>query len=118
MNFLSSTENRVPGSRPSALHSSKSFSRLEPSISNPLSRHRASTAQSGVIQEVLSPEKANFESALDPPESCHNDIFEKKDSEEVSATTKALDANFDTSPQGFPEGFDDLPIELISLTDR
>lgn len=42
------------------------------------------------------------------------DIFEGAD----AATESSADIAHTISPQDLPEGFDDLPIELISLIDR
>ena len=46
-----------------------------------------------------------------------NDIFEK-DNLVSGAQGSVQDVNELDSPQGIPDGFDELPIELISLIDR
>ncbi len=79
-------------------HNSKSFSRIEPKTSSPL-RSRASTLSHAVVPENdrrgTTDIMAEVNSRLD------EDIFEK---------TNAAISN--------GAGFDDLPIELISLIDR
>ena len=44
------------------------------------------------------------------------DVFEKRDSEDGPQPPKAK--NSAAEAETFPDGFDELPIELISLTDR
>ncbi len=103
--------------RPQANHASKSFSRLDSPRSSPqsspLSRSRASTLQNGVpprtiISEMMtSPleEKGDLQ---------QDDIFEKDNL--VSESQGTIQ---DVSEMDFrDEGFDELPIELISLIDR
>ena len=87
--------------RPSPL-SSKSFARYEPPVpSSPAHRSRASTAQSPVT--VKSPQK----------ETGREDVFEKKNEEEDEPDSPSLEKS-----QSLPDKFDELPIELASLTDR
>ena len=47
----------------------------------------------------------------------HDDIFEK-DNLVSSPQGKVQDLNELDSPQDVPEGFDELPIEILSLVDR
>ena len=108
-------EGHSPG-RPQTPQKSHSFTRLESPRSSPLSRSRASTLQNGAIPETLhagltaSPlsENRNFD---------QEDIFEKDNL--VSGTQgRVQDVNELESPTDVPAGFDDLPIEIISLIDR
>jgi hypothetical protein len=84
--------------RPSPL-SSKSFARYEPPTSP--GRNRASTVASPV--SVKSPLKQQE----------RDDVFEKKEEEE----DEPLSPNISKS-NSLPDKFDELPIELASLTDR
>lgn len=78
--------------RPS-LRGARSFSRLEPSATNPLSR---------LATELTIPEALDAVSETPSPvEEDEDDNGEKM----PSSTT-------------FPDGFDDLPAELLGLTDR
>ncbi|MCJ1350880.1 MAG: hypothetical protein MMC33_000861 [Icmadophila ericetorum] len=99
------------GSRPQPLHTSKSFSRFEPNRPTTPTRSRAVTVQ-GAIPEALSPEKADYSPEVDRTPVQPDDIFDKESSDDQSKSA----AN--GLPERLPEGFDDLPIELISLTDR
>ena len=98
--------------RPSNIQSTKSFTRYEPSKPEPRSRNRASSLRNGVAANASENEK----SYLVLEQSQGGDVFEKRNSEEDRRETKATVAS--TSAEGLPEGFDELPIELISLTDR
>lgn len=74
------------------LRGARSFSRLEPSTTNPLSR---------LATELTIPEVSDAVSETSSP------IEEEDDDGEKMPT-----------PTNFPEGFDELPAELLSLTDR
>lgn len=87
-------------SRPSPL-STKSFTRFEPPASPATShRSRASTVASPVY-----PRKSVEEE--------RQDVFNKKQEEEEDEPSPKLDKTL-----SLPERFDELPIELASLTDR
>ena len=118
MNSSPNAEGSGLEDRPSILHSSRSFSRLEPSRSNLLSRHRASTLQSGTSVEILGREEKAPEVVCDGARLHQDDVFEQKTQEDEITMPKASDVASDILSQGFPEGFDELPIELVSLTDR
>ena len=86
--------------RPSPL-STKSFTRYEPApTSPPLERSRASTVQSAV---TVKPPKTTSEGG---------DVFAKLDEDEESVSP-----SFERK-HSLPDRFDELPIELVSLTDR
>lgn len=89
--------------RPFAL-STNSFTRYEPPSpsSPPLARSRASTVQS--ITSLKSPKKLDSEK---------DDIFENPTSEENEPPSPDISRS-----QTLPDRFDELPIELASLTDR
>ena len=108
--MTSFASNGVPG-RPHVSHNSKSFSRIEPAKTSPL-RSRASTLSHGVVPVQDNP--LMVEAMGDVISKPQEDIFEKKSS------SRSNTANNDQplSPQELPEGFDDLPIELVSLIDR
>lgn len=75
------------------LRGARSFSRLEPSTTNPLSR---------LGGELTIPEISKIASESPSPIEEHD---EEESGKEPLSTT-------------FPEGFDELPVELLSLTDR
>ena len=103
-------------SRPQTPHMSNSFSRLIPSPASPHARSRASTLQTGSISGKLGPEMTTSWSNENSKER-QEDIFEK--SSLVSGAEGSFrDVSEIESPQDVPEGFDELPIELVSLIDR
>ena len=87
--------------RPSAV-STKSFTRYEPPAPSSPGRSRASTIQS--VPPLKSPKKVDASS---------EDIFEKTINEESEPPSPDLGRS-----SSLPERFDELPIELASLTDR
>ena len=92
-------------------HNSKSFSRIEPTRSSPL-RSRASTLSHGPSSEVdnpLSVRPGDVNGELQ-----QEDVFEKKSAGRGNTMGNARPV----SPRELPDGFDDIPIELISLIDR
>jgi len=97
-------------SRHSAPQSAKSFTRYEPAQSSPIS---ASTAQP--IASVASPKKEDR--PLAPPRKAkpedYGDVFEKTLEEDEEPLSPDLGRS-----QSLPERFGELPIELMSLTDR
>lgn len=100
-------------SRP--LHTSQSFSRLESPRPTLLGRNRASTLQHGVTPEQISPERMAFSPAY-KGKAQPLDIFDKKCSDgDITPSTGNADAK---SSQILTEDMEELPIELISLTDR
>ena len=105
-------------SRPTDLYSSKSFSRFEPQPQEPRSRNRASTLQNGIISENLSPEKQNFSHGRDDDIPSQGDVFEKRNSSESPRKPRTSSLPSRATMEGLPEDFDELPIELMSLTDR
>ena len=99
--------------RPQNLHISKSFVRHEPSQQSPV-RSRANTLQSRTIPEHTSSMMEALQSRGNI--SGKEDIFEKNSSDAAGGTKPSL-ADI-TSPRGMQGDFDELPIEIISLTDR
>jgi hypothetical protein len=84
--------------RPSPL-SSKSFARYEPPTSP--GRHRASTVASPVSSKSPRKDQSN------------DDVFEKPEEEDEEPLTPEIGKS-----TSLPDKFDELPIELASLTDR
>ena len=97
---------------------SKLFTRLDSPHASPVSRSRAGTLQNGTspgsldTETIALPLEGNAKMELQ-----ENDIFEK-DNLVSGAQGSIQDVNELDSPQGIPDGFDELPIELISLIDR
>ncbi|KAF4630033.1 hypothetical protein G7Y89_g8101 [Cudoniella acicularis] len=104
--FMASAHGKKSESqRPRPLHSSRSFSKLEPSTPDRIARaQRASTIQNGVMSDSSLSDKSNRDrmSVRQP------DAFEKapEDNDDTSRVSEKL-----------PADFDELPIELVSLTD-
>jgi hypothetical protein len=92
--------------RPKNLHPSRSFTRLDSTPKSPMSRNRASTLQGPPhVTDMLDPLKTNM--VLEEDEAPDSDVFVKKDEdEEASAHEAAVDT------------FEELPIEIRSLTER
>ena len=103
-------------SRPQTPHMSNSFSRLVSSPSSPLARSRANTLQTFSVAGNLNSEMIT--SSLDENSTGkQEDIFEK--SSLISGSEGIVrDVSEIESPQDIPEGFDELPIELVSMIDR
>ncbi|KAI9820287.1 MAG: hypothetical protein M1827_005909 [Pycnora praestabilis] len=102
--------------RPRTLHISKSFSRLEPADHSPLIRSRASTIQSGIIPEFPSPQKAPL-SPDSERKAIEGDVFARKDSDQEDESP-SRPSQVGGVNQGMPNDFNEMPIELLSLTDR
>lgn len=103
-------------SRPQTPHMSNSFSRLISSPSSPLARSRAGTLQTVSVAGNLGSEMTTS-SWDENSRGRQEDIFEKS-SLISGAEGTVRDVSEMESPQDVPEGFDDLPIELVSLIDR
>ncbi|KAI9790420.1 MAG: hypothetical protein M1833_001937 [Piccolia ochrophora] len=114
---LNSSHSSVTASaqRPRNYHGSKSFSRLEASTSSPLTRSRAPTLDTEAFPVVDSSEPIG--DFLEAGPGTRQDAFENTEVEDDLETEAAQDHGVEASP-ALPEGFDELPIELISLTDR
>lgn len=94
----------------------KPFTRLESPQTTPSARSRATTLQTDFTRENADPPPGA--SLNDPSQKPQDgDIFER--STLISGKQGALkDIEQVDSPSDIPEGFDELPIELISLIDR
>jgi hypothetical protein len=92
-------------------HNSKSFSRIEPKTLSPL-RSRASTLSHAVVPE--NDRRGTTDIMAEVNSRLEEDIFEKTN----AAIANGANNVQSLSKQELPEGFDDLPIELISLIDR
>src|SRR5271154_472889 len=101
-------------SRHSAPQSAKSFARYEPAQSSPISgRSRASMAQP--MASVATPKKEDrpLASPRKAKSGDYGDVFEKTLEEDEEPLSSELGRS-----QSLPERFGELPIELMSLTDR
>jgi len=106
--MASSNDRKSENQRPRPLHLSKSFSRVEPASPDRSTRiQRTSTIQNGVIPEDVMV-KPSRENKKPRPQA---DAFEKSSDDEDNGTME--------EPTGkLPDDFDELPIELVSLSDR
>ena len=106
---------KISSERPTTPSKSQSFTRLDSPRSSPLTRSRASTIQNGAARASLT--TALTSSPLEQPNLQEDDIFEKNSL--ISGEEGLLkDVTEMESPNDVPDGFDELPIELISLIDR
>lgn len=94
--------------RPTNLQPSKSFTRLESAqAKSPLSRSRASTLQGPPVPDILDPLRERIVPDVDEAKE-GGDIFAPQEEEEQ-------DGNPERSA---PDSFEELPIEIRSLTER
>jgi hypothetical protein len=109
--FMASSNGRKNESqRPRHIHVPKSFSKLEPASPDRTTRStRASTIQNGSIPESVLPDRTNPRDGKKPQ--AEPDAFEKRPQEDESGAGDELSGKL-------PANFDELPIELVSLTDR
>ncbi len=99
--------------RPRPLHASKSFTRLEPTAQSPLGRSRASTVE-GAIPET--PHSAHV--TLSPgseEKAARRDIFVSRDEDDSGDETVEDSVG---SARRQLETFEELPVEIRSLTER
>ena len=106
-----------PNNRPQIPHPSKSFSRLVSSPSSPTARSRASTLQTVSVAHDPGSETTTTSWLTEDGRGEQEDIFETS-SLVSGAEGTVRDVSEMESPQDVPEGFDELPIELVSLIDR
>lgn len=93
---------------PQPLHTSKSFTRLETAAAkDPLSRSRASTLQGPPVPSILDPLKQKLAPGSEDDHDDGDVFTTQKDAEEESAPEP-----------GLPDTFEELPIEIRSLTER
>jgi hypothetical protein len=92
--------------RPKNLHPSRSFTRIDAAPKSPLSRSRASTLQGLQRPDMLDPLKTNMVPEED--ESVHGDVFAKPEDEDTVGSPEPKT----------PDTFEELPIEIRSLTER
>jgi hypothetical protein len=94
--------------RPSNLHASRSFTRLDSAPKSTHSRSRASTLQGPHVPDMLDPLKAS--TVVEEDETASTDVFVKKDDDGHDSPVRPQDAT--------PDSFEELPIEIRSLTER
>ncbi|KAF2866006.1 hypothetical protein BDV95DRAFT_585616 [Massariosphaeria phaeospora] len=96
--------------RPKNLHTSKSFTRLETvPAQSPLARSRASTLQAPPVPDILDPLKVRIAPESEE-ELGDGDVFATRESGE--------DEEAKAPESGVPDTFEELPIEIRSLTER
>jgi len=108
--FMAPTGSKKSDSqRPRPLHASKSFSKLEPSSPDRSTRiQRASTIQNGVNPPGAMSDMSNQEQNVRrQPDAFEKSSEDEEDHEQAGEASEKL-----------PADFDELPIELVSLTDR
>lgn len=101
-------------SRPQTLNTSKSFNRMDTVSTIPSPRRRATTLQEAGIPAV--PEARRIDEVSDDGASRQQvDVFESLEDAEENSSSTAAAANPDIQ---LPSEFDELPIEIKSLTER
>lgn len=96
---------------------SRSFTRMESSTTRPFLRTKSKTAPDAVSLEVVEPDALPLSSSGDRPEGA--DVFEKRASSDSETDGGTEDGDQLLSrPQSVLDRYDELPIELLSLTDR
>jgi hypothetical protein len=93
--------------RPKNLHTTKSFTRLESTQKSSLHRKRASTLSGPPIPDILDPLKEQLSPENEDGHN-HGDIFASQGGEEAEHGQE----------QGATDAFEELPIEIRSLTER
>ncbi|TVY59706.1 Vacuolar protein sorting-associated protein 9b, partial [Lachnellula suecica] len=107
--FMASSSKKSEAQRPPPLHVSRSFSKLEPASPVHSTRpQRASTIQNGMMSQGTMSDRSN-QGQRSPRKQA--DAFEKSSEEEDDHGQKG------EVSEKLPVDFDELPIELISLTD-
>lgn len=102
--------------RPGNLHTSRSFTRLESTPKPSLPRGRANTLQGPNAPSVLDPLKTN----MLPEEDETADVFSQKhgDDDDDDDGDEDDDEGEDEPQLRAPDAFEELPIEIRSLTER
>lgn len=98
--------------RPKPIHTSRSFSRMEPPAKALSPRKRASTLQEAGIPAVPAARHLSGSQELDGK---RKDVFEYHEEDEEHAQP---DTNTPGPELNLPNTFDELPIEIRSLTER
>ncbi len=96
--------------RPKPLQISKSFSRSGESNPSPSARSRATTLQEGIVPVLSSPRNAQESDSENAQQG--DDVFEHRAEDETEAVAAVEAAGT------FPDGYEELPIELQSLMER
>lgn len=100
--------------RPEQLRAPHSLSHIENSPPGPFPRLRAKTVPAAVAVTTDDPETPLIPSSHEVTDD-GTDVFDQRDSALPDETN---DAPADSAIHDLPEQFGELPIELISLTDR
>lgn len=101
--------------RSQTFHGSKSFSRMDDTASDPLDRSRFKPLEISAKPESINSKDFNVSTKLNDGK-LRSDIYENKPASGVPDLSSENVAEDPAKEQ--PQGFDDLPIELASLTDR
>lgn len=105
------------GSGKPILHSARSFPRMDTSEPSPLARSRAKTVQSVAVTETVGSDALPVPLATaDEDQDVGPDVFEKTSSPDGDDTQQSEDAS--VLSRNALDPLEELPIELISLTDR
>lgn len=97
--------------------SSRSFTRMESSTTRPFLRSKSKTAPDAVSLEVVEPNALPLSPSGESPEGA--DVFDRRASSDDGTDDGTDDGDQLLSrSQTVPDKFDELPIELMSLTDR
>lgn len=99
------------------LHSVRSFPRMDSSDPSPFSRSRSKTVQSVAITESVDPDALPIPlSGADEGQDVGPDVFEKTSTPDLDDSQQGEEVS--VLSRHAQEQEEELPIELISLTDR
>lgn len=112
---MSSNETEMPD-RPEGLRSAKSFTRMESPSPGLFPRSRSKTVQDLPTHTTTVTNSKSLSSSQGGTEN-ETDIFERPEDLGTENDSGELEPAL-LRPENLPERFDELPIELMSLTDR
>ena len=101
------------------LHQARSFPRMDSSTASPFALTRAKTVQSVPVLETADSETFPLPlSADEEDQSAGHDLFEKRGSTDSGAGDEGHEEEVSVLSRNIHEQPEELPIELMSLTDR
>ena len=112
------SSNTSPSSQPARLRTARTVSAYESTTkSGPFARSRAKTVQPLILSEDIGSSEVPVPLAADydPENGHHPDLFEKRDSIDSDTENNGEEQDRES---GEPDQQEELPIELVSLTDR
>lgn len=101
------------------LHQAQTFPRMDDSPTSPFARTRAKSVQSLPTPEAVDSDAHRLPLTVDEEEAAGRDLFEKRGSSDSGLGDEGHeDEEFSALSRNIHERPEELPIELMSLTDR